>query len=512
MLPQHYNEDGYMFTVPTTRNFYTSWGMDFRVDPSDFVYHKTDPLNASAGYVQLSQRYVQRKDSFTINGRSTTAMNLTAPATPDTMNVTNGASFYNKTFSLDTRMYGNTTYNSTQFTLYLAGTFALGELAVHAQDCPDNACTNNPSTVVDVRAGILLWSNPATWSSRPGGAPLAGDNVTIPYGWNLVIDVDTPVLYDLVIQGNVTFSTTANVTLSATFVRVWNTGYLWAGQRNAPHPALATIVLYGTRQTPDMAISNNLNLGSKVLAAFGGGKIDLFGLPVQRRWTKLTATATAASTTLIVDGDPLGWSVGQQLLVTSSSWNPWQAETHTIAALAPGAAAGTTSLTLDSPLAYDHWAKVKAYPGASAAVDMRVEVGLLSSNILITPSDGPATYTRGTGELFGAHIIVAGNSTGRFSNIAVAYGGQAGLLRPTVLFQGLKSVGTALPLDALPNGGGSGNVSSPYPLPSGDGSIPNPSFIVSSALVRSMDSAVVIRGDNTTLDVSQPVRIEGEYQ
>ena len=37
--------------------------------------------------------------------------------------------------------------------------------------------------------------------------------MTVPYGINLVIDVNTPQLYALVVLGNVTFSRTNNVTL-----------------------------------------------------------------------------------------------------------------------------------------------------------------------------------------------------------------------------------------------------------------------------------------------------------
>ncbi len=103
---------------------------------------------------------------------------------------------------------------------------------------------------MDVRVGTLLWSDNNTWVNRVGGKPVAGDNVTIPYGWNLVIDVSPPPLYSLFIMGNVTFSTSANITLQANFVISYLSGYFWIGQRNAPHPAnvTAAIILNGTRQ------------------------------------------------------------------------------------------------------------------------------------------------------------------------------------------------------------------------------------------------------------------------
>ena len=145
--------------------------------------------------------------------------------------------------------------------------------------------------------------------------------------------------------------------MQASYIIVERNGYFWIGQRKAPHPTRATILLDGTRGDPDWVVTSSINLGSKVLAAYSGGKIDLFGLPVQRRWSKLAATASANTVTLVVDGGQLGWSVGQQVMVTSSSWNPWQAELRTITSV--DASSSSTILTLDSKLRSDHWSKVR---------------------------------------------------------------------------------------------------------------------------------------------------------
>ena len=66
------------------------------------------------------------------------------------------------------------------------------------------------------------------------------------------------------LQGNVWFSNTTNITLAASFIIVQRTGVLSAGSPDAPHPTPATILLAGTRQTPQLAISNDLVLGAKV--------------------------------------------------------------------------------------------------------------------------------------------------------------------------------------------------------------------------------------------------------
>ena len=50
-------------------------------------------------------------------------------------------------------------------------------------------------------------------------------------------------------------------------------------------------------------------------------------------------------------------------------YHPRQAEFRNIVSLTESASAGTTALTLDSPLAFDHWAKVKRqrYGGSGKA-------------------------------------------------------------------------------------------------------------------------------------------------
>jgi hypothetical protein len=68
------------------------------------------------------------------------------------------------------------------------------------------------------------------------------------------------------LQGNVWFSNATNITLSAHFIIVQRTGVLTAGSAAAPHPTPVNILLAGTRQTPQLAISNDLVLGSKVSA------------------------------------------------------------------------------------------------------------------------------------------------------------------------------------------------------------------------------------------------------
>lgn len=88
--------------------------------------------------------------------------------------------------------------------------------------------------------------------------------VTIPFGWTLVIDESPPLLSALVIQGDVAFSDAADITLQATYILVTSTGTLRAGSAAAPHPRRASILLAGRRDTPNWVLGEDLNLGAKV--------------------------------------------------------------------------------------------------------------------------------------------------------------------------------------------------------------------------------------------------------
>lgn len=112
-------------------------------------------------------------------------------------------------------------------------------------------------------------------ANTTGGKPVTGSNVTIPFGWQLVIDESPPPLNLLLIEGAVSFSNTSSIILTATYIVVQNTGVLSAGSAGKPHPAAATILLSGTRNTPQLAITSSLVLGSKVRVGPGRPSVEV---------------------------------------------------------------------------------------------------------------------------------------------------------------------------------------------------------------------------------------------
>jgi hypothetical protein len=73
---QHYNEDGYMFNIPSQTSYYIHW--DFydsqvnatvRVDPTSYQLHKIDPITPPH-WLYISTKYLQLYDRITVNSYS----------------------------------------------------------------------------------------------------------------------------------------------------------------------------------------------------------------------------------------------------------------------------------------------------------------------------------------------------------------------------------------------------------------------------------------------------------
>jgi hypothetical protein len=87
-----------------------------------------------------------------------------------------------------------------------------------------------------------------------GSKPVAGSNVNIPFGWNLVIDENPPPLGRLVIEGNVTVSGRRDISITADAIIVRNNGSLLAGSAAAPHPRKLELLLTGNRSSSNIVI------------------------------------------------------------------------------------------------------------------------------------------------------------------------------------------------------------------------------------------------------------------
>ncbi len=233
-----------------------------------------------------------------------------------------------------------------------------------------------PGAAVQAQDGAARWSDPATWPS--GKVPAEGDAVTIGRDMDVVLDVSTPNLRSLTIDGKLSFSDERDLELATEWIYVRG-GELEIGTADDPHTSNATITL--TDNVPGEDVNSMGDRGIMLMR----GTLNLHGNR-EHTWTKLARTAEAGSTRIEVL-EASGWREGDVIVLASTDFDPRQAERRRITAI------DGNVITLDQPLEYMHFGEI------TFGVDQRGEVGLLTRNILIQSSeDSLENY-------FGGHIM-----------------------------------------------------------------------------------------------------------
>ncbi|KAI4871505.1 hypothetical protein NFI96_027165, partial [Prochilodus magdalenae] len=319
-----------------------------------------------------------------------------------------------------------------------------------------SADTVSQFLVVEWGVGVSSWSNQSFWKSSPGNnftVPKEGANVVIPAGMWVVLDTAIPPLNKLTVMGvleipdsvNSTSSRVArslpeysSIVLNATYISIQG-GRLIAGWADQPFRGDLRIILRGNHYTPEWPLSEGVNQGSKVLGVFGS--LDLYGLPHNVYRTKLASTAQAGSNSITLL-EPVDWQfqharsslslsshrpccveqfsdlstffnqAGDEIVLSTTSYDPGQTETRTITAVMNN---GLT-LTLDQPLTFTHIGENYTVAGTSQSYRLAGDVGLLSRNIKIIGQDYPNLFT----ESFGGRVLV-----GAFSRGGIDYRGKA---------------------------------------------------------------------------------------
>jgi len=131
-------------------------------------------------------------------------------------------------------------------------------------------CDQKDITEKTISGEIKYWSDTTTWSS--GKLPVEGEDVEIAPGENVVLDISTPRLFKLTVNGRLTFLNDVkepkNLTLNTNLLYV-RAGELIIGNQTHPYNGEAKIVLYGEPNDETLAYSMTVETGNKVLAIVG---------------------------------------------------------------------------------------------------------------------------------------------------------------------------------------------------------------------------------------------------
>jgi cell migration-inducing and hyaluronan-binding protein len=241
----------------------------------------------------------------------------------------------------------------------------------------------------------VKWSDASAWPS--GKVPAAGEEVTIPRGTEIVLDVSPPALRSVTVQGRLTFADERDLDLVTDWIYV-SGGELQIGTEARPFQHNATITLTDT--VPGEDINTMGDRGIMLMR----GTLSLRGNR-ENAWTRLASTAQKGASRIEVL-NAAGWRAGDAIVLASTDFDPRQAERRTITAI------DGNRLTLDKPLEYMHFGEI------TFGVDERGEVGLLTRNIRIQASqDADQTW-------FGGHIMAMVGSRMQVSGVELSRMGQ----------------------------------------------------------------------------------------
>lgn len=229
------------------------------------------------------------------------------------------------------------------------------------------------------------WLDPAVWDN---GVPTLSDDVVIPAARTIQLDGASHEAKTLLISG--VLEAVENAVTDKTLVSEWimvQGGLFRVGSAADRYDTnTLTVTLEGddpTADFPSIGVMNN----NAFLMSRGGGRIQLYG-EEKLSWTQLGTTAFRGTTQITLK-EPTDWTVGEQIVIASTSFDMNEAAVRTIT----GVQSGGTVIQFAEPLSRFHYGELQTYnrgDGTTYTLDERAEVGLLTRSIKIQ-GDADAT-------------------------------------------------------------------------------------------------------------------------
>jgi hypothetical protein len=148
------------------------------------------------------------------------------------------------------------------------------EIRMQGLRCISGECTLEEVVEVELEEGQRLWSDASNWG---GTLPTDDDDVEIPSGWNMLLDLEeTPVLKSLTINGRLSFiqnDKDIHLRSKQIFVRA---GKFFIGSEEMPFENKALITLHGMQDEETLVLSGTVSAGNKIMATVG--EIKFYGI------------------------------------------------------------------------------------------------------------------------------------------------------------------------------------------------------------------------------------------
>ncbi|CAJ1445998.1 unnamed protein product [Effrenium voratum] len=284
------------------------------------------------------------------------------------------------------------------------------------RECPVAGCPQ-PAKGPDGYNLLRRWSDASGWPD--GQLPGEMDNVVLPPEDNVLLDIVTPKLHWLDVQGRLEFDREKNTTLNAHSVKVWGKMEMGTAADPIPPNVKAEVVLWGDEQSITVIMTEGLFLVNKVVAVLGS--LSAVGSPstTSQAWTRLVSTADTGATQLIVRGNQEDWPLGAQVAISATEYPqpPATTETEVRKIASPpvyDVESDSTTLMLDVALVHRHFAGT-----VDSSSDTHWPQPTLAAAVALL--EGRSNVIFRTGEEVtehGGEVVIAGSADGNWEGVA----------------------------------------------------------------------------------------------
>jgi len=303
-------------------------------------------------WVHLKLNFTDHRENFVVSrGVLPAGVSTSDPGFVDTR-----LASFKSTGLLGTHPSGTYTWNNASGTEMFemivngvqASDYQWGNIAVTAYRCFGTHCSTVSQTDdTNVAKTEKYWSDLSIWAG--GVFPVAGSYVEIPSSWHLYLDIDTPILQQIDVNGILEFSPNKSATLNAHWVFI-RKGELRSGSDSNPTKKDIThkVVLYGEPLDDSFAFSPDVQGGNKVIVVTGN--FSMHGYP-KFSFSKLEQSVYPGSDIIFVTG--VDWEVGDEIAISPSGYSQNEYEVFTITEISgkiagyDELAAGTTVTAVD---------------------------------------------------------------------------------------------------------------------------------------------------------------------
>lgn len=262
------------------------------------------------------------------------------------------------------------------------------QIKLEGLQCISGTCPQDAVIPVPISADAKFWSDPNTWPDKI--KPVAGDDVHIQPGWNIVLDEETPVLGLVTVNGRLSFyDAQIDTHLHAKHIYV-RAGELLIGSEAQPFrkESSAQITLYGERHEATTIMSGAVETGNKLIV--NTGLMSFHGAP-RDRFSRLRRSIYKDERQVLVE-EGLDWEMGDELFFATTNHQWEHGEYRTVEAYDEV----NGIVTVSEPFDFYHFGQEDSTSADFNGLDMRGEVRLLTRNVKIV---GEATNDKWGGNV-----------------------------------------------------------------------------------------------------------------